>query len=88
MKVLRNESSPIQEELVVNAKDRVRQVWERNSLGVPLWTSKVFEQKLGYIHNNPMKAGLCQFSESYKYSSAGFYLGKENEWDFLLHYEG
>jgi REP element-mobilizing transposase RayT len=31
-KVLRNENSPMQNDLIVNAKDRKRQVWERNSL--------------------------------------------------------
>ena len=43
-------SNPVlAKELIVNAKDRKHQVWERNSLGIPLWTPKVFEQKLDYI---------------------------------------
>jgi hypothetical protein len=32
LKVLRNENSALQNDLIVNAKDRKRQVWERNSL--------------------------------------------------------
>ncbi len=75
-------------ELVVNAKDRKHQVWERNSLGVPLWTPKVFWQKLDYIHNNPVKAGLCKLAEDYKYSSARFYEKNEKDWIFLTHHEG
>jgi putative transposase len=75
-------------ELLVNAKDRKYQVWERNSLSVPLWTPKVFEQKLDYIHNNPVQAGLCKFPEDYNYSSAQFYERNEKDWVFLTHHEG
>jgi hypothetical protein len=32
LKVLCNENSPMQNDLIVNAKDRKRQAWERNSL--------------------------------------------------------
>jgi putative transposase len=58
LKVLHKEQSAILKDLRVNAKDRQHQVWERNSLGVPLWTPEIFWQKLEYIHNNPVKAGL------------------------------
>ncbi len=46
----------------------------------------VFIQKLAYIHNNPVVAGLCQFPEEYKYSSAAFYEKGIGEWDFITHY--
>jgi putative transposase len=49
------------------------QFWERNSLSVELRSSKVFNQKLEYIHHNPVKAGLCINPEDYYYSSAKFY---------------
>jgi REP element-mobilizing transposase RayT len=88
LKILRNENSPMQRELLVNAKDRKHQVWERNSLGVALWRPEVFEQKLDYIHNNPVKAGLCRLPEEYKYSSARFYEKNEKNWLFLTHHEG
>ena len=88
LKLLRNEQSPILQELMVNAKDRKHQVWERDSLSVPLWTPEVFEQKLEYIHKNPVKAGLCKFPEDYKYSSARFYEKNEKDWVFLSHHEG
>ncbi|GIL21739.1 MAG: transposase [Bacteroidota bacterium] len=88
LKILRNENSPMQQELLINAKDRKHQVWERNSLGVPLWSPKVFNQKLEYIHNNPVRAGFCQYPEDYKYSSARIYMKNENDWVFLTHYEG
>jgi len=85
IKNFRNEKSVMHDEIVVNAKDRKRQVWERNSLSVPLWSPQVFEQKLDYIHMNPVKAGLCQHPEDYKYSSARFYVKNERNWDFLTH---
>ncbi|MEQ9412582.1 MAG: transposase, partial [Cyclobacteriaceae bacterium] len=70
LKELRNSNSALLNELLVNAKDRKHQVWERNSIGVPLWSSHVFDQKLEYIHNNPVKAGLCEYPEDYHYSSS------------------
>ena len=88
LKILRTENSPMQSELIVNAKDRKRQVWERNSLGIPLWSDAVIWQKLDYIHNNPVKAGLCKNPEDYKYSSAGFYCNGDRYWNFLTHCDG
>ena len=88
LKQLRTTSSSLQNELLVNAKDRKYQVWERNSLSVPLWSSEVMWQKLEYIHNNPVLAGLCKYPEEYKYSSARFYLKNESDWDFLVHVDG
>jgi putative transposase len=61
------------EQFKVGAKDRMYQFWERNSLSVELRSSKVFNQKLEYIHHNPVKAGLCINPEDYYYSSAKFY---------------
>ena len=88
LKLLRKEQSPMLQELIVNARDRKYQVWERNSLSIPLWSAEVFEQKLEYMHNNPVKAGLCQYAEEYKYSSARFYEMNEKDWVFLSHHEG
>jgi REP element-mobilizing transposase RayT len=72
----------------VNAKDRKYQFWERNSLSVDLWSEKVLTQKLRYIHQNPVRAGLCQFPEQYKYSSALLYKTGIDNWGFLTHYRG
>ena len=88
LKILRNEKSPLQDELLVNAKDRKFQVWERNSLSIPLWSDRVMSQKLDYIHNNPVKAQLCRCPEDYKYSSASFYLIGVTRWNFLIHCDG
>lgn len=88
LKILRNEHSPMLAKLLVRAKDRKYQVWERNSLGIPIWSERVLWQKLEYIHHNPVKAGLCKYPEEFKYSSAGFYYRSEKYWDFLVHCDG
>jgi len=59
--------------LLVNAKDRKYQVWERNPLSVDLWSEKIMMQKIKYIHENPVRAGLCIYPDEYKYSSASLY---------------
>jgi putative transposase len=75
-------------EFLVNAKDRKHQFWERNSLSIDLWTQTVFEQKLEYIHNNPVqdKWQLAKYPEDYKYSSANFYETGIDEFGLLTHY--
>jgi putative transposase len=72
----------------VHKIDRNYQVWKRESLGVELTTPLFFHQKLTYIHNNPVKAGLCDFAETYKYSSAKFYNEGVDEFKILSHYNG
>jgi putative transposase len=69
----------------VNAKDRKYQIWERNSLPILLYSRSVIEQKLRYIHENPLQAHwkLAETPEDYYYSSAGFYERNDMTWDFL-----
>jgi putative transposase len=70
----------------VNAFDRKHHFWKRNCLGIELFSRMVFYQKLNYIHENPVKAGLCRYAEEYKFSSAQFYKTQRNGFDFLEHY--
>jgi len=88
LKELRNNHKKALALFEVNAKDRKHQIWERNALSVSLFNRNVFLQKLEYIHNNPVRAGLCVLPEEYKYSSASFYFNGDKHWDFLTHYEG
>ena len=69
----------------VNAKDREYQFWQRNPLSVDLWTEAVFDQKLEYIHDNPIqpKWRLAEFPEDYRYSSARFYLTGHDEFGLI-----
>lgn len=88
LKELRNNHPQVLEQFVVKARDRIHQIWERRPLCTSLWNQQVFKQKLDYIHNNPVEAGMCEYPYNYRYSSASFYFGKENEWEFLSHYQG
>ncbi len=72
----------------VGAKDRAYQFRERNALSVELHTAKVFQQKLDYIHYNPVRAGICSLPEEYKYSTAKFYETTIDDWGFITHYQG
>jgi putative transposase len=75
-------------QLEVNLKDRKYQIWQRNALSIPIWTPKVLEQKLNYIHLNPIqeKWKLCTYPEEYKFSSARFYFENKTMFSFLCHY--
>jgi hypothetical protein len=71
------------EHFLVKAKDRRYQFWERNSLSVDLYTRQVFDQKLSYIHWNPVKAGLCKLPSDYRFSSANYYQWGIDEFGLL-----
>jgi putative transposase len=84
IKDLRNTNQATLGSILVEAKDRKYQVWERNSLTFPVWTSKALWQKINYIHQNPVVAELCMKPEEYRYSSSRFYKHYcNNEWSFL-----
>lgn len=72
----------------VNKYDREYQLWKRSPLGIELFTPAVFEQKLNYIHYNPVAAGLCNNPEDYYYSSARFYYDGRDSFEMLTHYAG
>ena len=72
----------------VNAIDRKYNFWQRDSLSVELFTAAVFNQKLNYIHYNPVKANLCNLPEDYYFSSALFYEKGVDHFNFIEHYLG
>ena len=78
----------IYESLYVGAKDRKYQFWERNPLSVPLFSQKVVEQKINYIHANPVRSNwnLAFEPQDYKYSSARYYYLGKDEFGFLENY--
>ena len=76
------------EKFRVGLKDREYQFWKRNPLSVYCYSTTVTEQKLDYIHNNPIKEkwNLASLPEDYFYSSARFYLHNKDDFGFLTHY--
>ncbi len=71
-----------------NRQDRKYQFWQDRSYNTPLYNSKVIEQKIEYIHNNPLskKWKLVKCPEDYYYSSAKFYLCDDTNWKFITHF--
>lgn len=51
------------------------QLWQHHNQPIELFTAPVFEQKLNYLHFNPVKAGLMALPEHWVYSSAIDYNG-------------
>jgi len=49
------------------------QVWQEGMHPIVLFTKKFTYQKLNYIHNNPVKAGIVYEPQHYLLSSAGDY---------------
>jgi len=53
------------------------QFWTHENHAEYIYSNKFVEQKLNYIHNNPVRAGLVQKPEDYIYSSAIDYSGED-----------
>ncbi len=53
------------------------QFWQHNNHPIELWSNKLIDQKIDYIHKNPVKAGIVFNAEDYLYSSAADYAGKQ-----------
>jgi len=52
------------------------QFWRHDNKPIELWSDKVIQQKIDYVHNNPVKKGLVNKAEDYVYSSAIDYSGQ------------
>jgi REP element-mobilizing transposase RayT len=72
----------------VDKSDRKYQFWQRDSLDIEIYSEKIFEQKLNYIHDNPLqpKWNLVEKPVEYKYSSVKFYEEGIDEFGILTSY--
>ncbi len=43
---------------------------------IELWSTKVIQEKINYVHQNPVEEGLVFRAEDYRYSSAIDYSGE------------
>lgn len=68
--------------------DREFHFWERRSRTIDVMSRKIAEQKLDYMHANPLQArwNLVSRAEDYSYSSARYYLLNKASFTFLKHY--
>jgi len=53
------------------------QFWRHENHPIELWSNKVIDEKIDYIHQNPVEAGLVFRAEDYIYSSAIDYAGEK-----------
>ena len=62
-----------------------RQLWQHHNKPIELWSPEVIDQKVDYIHNNPVEAGFVAEPWHWKYSSAVDYSGGKGllEIDFI-----
>ncbi len=68
--------------------ERNHRFWQRDALAVLMDSRKKVEQKIDYIHFNPLqdKWNLVEAPEHYKWSSARFYEDGTDEFGILTHY--
>ncbi len=58
-----------------NANNVTYQFWQQHNHPIELATNEMIDQRLNYIHNNPVEAGIVLSPEHYLYSSAINYAG-------------
>ena len=56
-----------------NSRNTNFQFWQQDNHPIQLLTPSFSRQKIDYIHNNPVKAGIVDKAEDYRYSSARDY---------------
>ena len=60
------------------------QFWRHDNKPIELWSSKVIHEKISYVHNNPVDAGLVYYPEDYVYSSAAYYAERKGLLDNVI----
>ncbi len=67
-----------------NSQNKNFQLWQQDNHPIALFDYKILHQKLDYIHNNPVEAGVVESPEEYLFSSARDYYGLPGLLDILL----
>jgi hypothetical protein len=89
-RILQLSNPDLLNDFISTKQDRNYQFWKRDPLAIPLSTLSIFEQKLAYIHNNPIqeKWKLSNSPEEYRWSSVQFYKTVYDEFNFLAKFMG
>jgi REP element-mobilizing transposase RayT len=69
---------------LVNPNNEYYQLWQQNNHAVELYDLKRFHQRMNYIHQNPVRAGIVLEPEHYLYSSARNYAGLKSPLEVTL----
>ena len=67
-----------------NGQNEKFQLWQQDNHPIELFDQKILQQKIDYIHNNPVVAGIVEKPEDYLYSSARDYYGLKGLIDIIL----
>ncbi|MDZ7718459.1 MAG: transposase [Balneolaceae bacterium] len=62
---------------IKNRNNNDWQLWQQHSQPVELSSNEMLDQRLNYLHNNPVEAGFVDHAECWKYSSATDYTGQK-----------
>ena len=62
---------------IQNGNNKDWQLWQQHNHPLQIFSEAMFDQKLQYIHDNPVVAGFVEFEEDYLYSSARDFHGKK-----------
>ena len=60
-----------------NSNNRKYQFWQQDNHPIELTSNEIKDQKLYYIHRNPVEAGFVDEPEHWRYSSARNYAGEK-----------
>ncbi|AEI47904.1 REP-associated tyrosine transposase [Runella slithyformis] len=65
-------------------KNQQFKFWQDGNEAKEIHSNDFLFQKLHYIHDNPVRAGIVEFPEEYLYSSARTYVGKKGLIDVIV----
>jgi hypothetical protein len=60
------------------------QFWRHDNKPIELWSNTVIEEKINYVHQNPVEAEVVFKGEDYLYSSAADYAGEKGLLDDVI----
>jgi len=85
---LKNSNHELLKKFKVNEPKRAYRMWQRDPLAILMDKLKKVEQKLNYLHCNPLQERwtLVRNPEDYYWSSASFYENGHDEFGVLTHY--
>lgn len=69
---------------VKSSNVKTYQFWRHDNKPIELWSNKVIEEKIRYVHNNPVEAGLVYKAQDYVYSSALDYADEKGLLDDIV----
>jgi putative transposase len=85
---LRNTDDPLLVRFKVHGNDRDHKFWQSDGLSKIIGSRKMVEQKLDYIHLNPLQEhwNLAADPNDYHFSSSSFYELEDRKFNWLTHY--